>query len=78
MENIETLLRELTTSVNSMKTDLVDLKASKSKIDQIGKDHVRNKQIVDDLKQSSESDSLKIKLMSAIIIRQDQRITQLV
>ena len=76
-ENIETLLRKLTELVNGMKTELTDLKSSKSKVTQIEHDQEALLTRANNIQTERESDAFKIKLMTAIIIRQDERINEL-
>ena len=69
-ENVGQLLRDLQASVNEIKTDVADLKRSKC-------DHDISKKALDTLVKSDTESSTKIKLLSAIVIRQDARIMQL-
>ena len=74
-ENIETLLRNLTDSVNGIKTDLADLRASKSKVLTIETEQQNLTSTVKTCPSERESDAFKIKLLTAIVIRQDEKIS---
>ena len=77
MESLQNMITDLTTMVNSIKTDITDLKASKSKVSQLESDIENEKILRGELQDKSESESMKIKPLSAIVIRQDQRIEHL-
>ena len=66
---MESLITDLSATVNSIKEDVTELKSSKSK--------VSNVQVaVSKIEETVNEDTVKIKLLSAIVIKQDARIAQ--
>ena len=71
---LEEMMANLTATVNSIKTDIADLKGNKTKLTTI-----ENTQIIEanerkKLVERQDSDSLKLKMLMAIVIRQDKQI----
>ena len=76
-KSLEEMITALTTTVNSIKVDITDLKNSKSNISNLEALCSSNRDTIQDVADHVESDSLKIKLLTAIVIRQDNRIKSL-
>ena len=74
MENIESMLRNLTATVATMQKDVNEIKTSKFKFDNFNADVERDRSDLISMQTKRDSDSLKIKLLSAIVIRQDQKL----
>ena len=76
-KSLEEMITALTTTVNSIKVDITDLKNSKSNVSNLEALCSSNRDTIQDIADHVESDSLKIKLLTAIVIRQDNRIKSL-
>ena len=71
------MITALTTTVNSIKNDVTDLKTSKSSASSIRKDledEIENRKIANI---RHEEDSMKIKLLTAMVIKQGEQIQEL-
>ena len=77
MENLLEMITNLTTTVNSIKNDITDLKTSKSTVDILKNDLEQEKRSLKLIKEQHDADAIKIKMLSAIVIRQDQKIDHL-
>ena len=78
LTHLETLINNLTSAVNGIKLDITDLKASKSeKFSNLESSYQESARSISEALQQMESDSLKVKILTAVVIRQDNRIRAL-
>ena len=77
LTSLQESIAQLTTTVNSIKSDVTELKTSKSKIETVDSTVKSQASEITRLINLVEDDSLKIKLLSAIVIKQDTRIAHL-
>ena len=71
------LLKSLVSSVATIRKDLTELKTSKFNISTMEEVYENNQKVLEDLIAQHEDNSFRVKLLSAIIIRQDNRIQSL-
>ena len=75
LTHLEALITNLTSAVNGIKNDITELKTSKSeKLSVPEKTCAENTTAVQEAIQVVENESLKVKILTAIVIRQDHRI----
>ena len=72
-EDLATMIKNLTSAVNNIQKDVTDLKTSKSQIVDVN-DHLSS---LSQYREQQRVDSVKIKLLSQIVIRQEQKIDYL-
>ena len=77
LDTLADLITSLTTTVNDIKSDVTTLKGNQDKLTSVEKKVINYEDTLKTTKELAESDSLKIKLLSAIVIKQEARIEQL-
>ena len=76
-QTLKTLIENLTTTVTELKSEIAEIKTSKSTTDNQQEQISSNKLAIDNSVKQNEADALQVKLLSAIVIRQDSQIKSL-
>ena len=77
MDNLEKMLTTLTTSVANIEANVTNLMNSKSNVTTLEAELKQERESLKNYKNTQDSDSFKIKLLTAIVIKQGQKIDEL-
>ena len=77
MERLEGMIVTLTTEVSGIQNDVTTLMNSKSSVITLESELTKERDSLQNYKQEQEASTFKVKLLSAIVIRQNQKIEEL-
>ena len=77
LDNMQTMLTQLTTTIGTIQTDIKDLKTNKARLDRFLETADTTQTTLENFNKKNRNEALRIKMLTATIIRQDQQITAL-